>query len=71
MSFWAVVETEAQHEHTARLLIMRLGYETYLPRIKHRKPDHAAVPEISVRAHHRPLVSGAMDAACAANSDAR
>ena len=36
MSFWAVVETEAQHEHMARLLIMRLGYETYLPRIKHR-----------------------------------
>ena len=37
MSFWVVVETEAQHEHTARLLIMRLGYETYLPRIRHRK----------------------------------
>ena len=36
MSFWAVVETEAQREHMARLLIMRLGYETYLPRIKHR-----------------------------------
>lgn len=36
MSYWAVVETEAQQEHVARLLIMRLGYETYLPRIKHR-----------------------------------
>ena len=37
MSFWVVVETEAQHEHMARLLIMRLGYETYLPRIRDRK----------------------------------
>lgn len=34
--YWVVVETEAQQEHMVRLLIMRLGYETYLPRIKHR-----------------------------------
>ena len=34
MSFWAVVQTETQREHIARLLLMRLGYETYAPRIK-------------------------------------
>jgi transcriptional antiterminator RfaH len=36
MSFWAVVQTEAQREHITRLLLMRLGFETYAPRIKVR-----------------------------------
>jgi transcriptional antiterminator RfaH len=36
MSFWAVVQAEAQREHAARLLLMRLGFETYMPRIKVR-----------------------------------
>jgi transcriptional antiterminator RfaH len=36
MSFWAVVQTEAQREHITRLLLMRLGFETYTPRIKIR-----------------------------------
>jgi transcriptional antiterminator RfaH len=36
MSFWAVVQAEAQHEHAVRLLLMRLGFETYMPRIKVR-----------------------------------
>jgi transcriptional antiterminator RfaH len=31
---WIVVQTESQREHLARLFIMRLGLETYLPRIK-------------------------------------
>jgi transcription antitermination factor NusG len=35
-SFWAVVQTEPQREHIVRLLLMRLGFETYMPRIKHR-----------------------------------
>jgi transcriptional antiterminator RfaH len=34
---WAVVQCEAQFEHTVRLLLIRLGLETYLPRIKVRK----------------------------------
>jgi transcription antitermination factor NusG len=33
MSYWAVVQTAPQHEHTVRLLLMRGQYETYLPRI--------------------------------------
>jgi transcriptional antiterminator RfaH len=36
LSYWAVVQAEAQREHMARLLIMRHGFETYMPRIKHR-----------------------------------
>ena len=36
MSYWSVVQTEAQREHMVRLLLMRAGFETYLPRIKHR-----------------------------------
>jgi transcription antitermination factor NusG len=36
MSFWAVVQAEAQREHAARLLLMRHGFETYMPRIKVR-----------------------------------
>jgi transcription antitermination factor NusG len=36
MSFWAVVQTEAQHEHVVRLLLMRQRFETWMPRIKHR-----------------------------------
>lgn len=31
---WAVVQTEAQHEHAVRLLLMRERLETYLPRAK-------------------------------------
>jgi transcription antitermination factor NusG len=33
---WWVVQAEAQREHLTRLLVMRLGYQTYAPRIKHR-----------------------------------
>jgi transcription antitermination factor NusG len=33
-SFWSVVETESQREPLVRLLLMRTGRETYLPRIK-------------------------------------
>lgn len=36
MTFWAVVQTETQREHSVRLLLMRARFETYLPRIKHR-----------------------------------
>src|SRR5262245_18434520 len=36
MSYWAVVQCESQREHTARLLLMRARFETYMPRIKHR-----------------------------------
>jgi len=36
MSFWAVVQTEAQREHAVRLLLMRAGFETYLPRTRVR-----------------------------------
>ena len=36
MSYWAVVQCEAQREHAARVLIMKLGLETYAPRIKVR-----------------------------------
>src|SRR5262245_9118404 len=32
--YWAVVQCEPQREHVARLHIMRLAYETYLPRIR-------------------------------------
>jgi transcription antitermination factor NusG len=34
MSYWAVVQTEAQREPVTRLLLMRLGFETYTPRIR-------------------------------------
>jgi transcription antitermination factor NusG len=36
MSDWWVVQTEANFEHVARLLLMRLGFTTYSPRIKIR-----------------------------------
>ena len=36
VSFWAVVQCETQREHAVRLLLMRAGYETYLPRIRAR-----------------------------------
>jgi transcriptional antiterminator RfaH len=36
MSDWWVVQTEANFEHVARLLLMRLGFITYAPRIKIR-----------------------------------
>jgi transcriptional antiterminator RfaH len=36
MSYWSVVQTEPQREHMVRLLLMRAGFETYLPRIKFR-----------------------------------
>src|SRR5262245_8459095 len=36
MSFWAVVQAETQREHAVRLLLMRHGFETYMPRIKIR-----------------------------------
>lgn len=34
MSYWSVVQTETQREHIARMWMMRLGYETWAPRIK-------------------------------------
>jgi transcription antitermination factor NusG len=34
--YWAVIQCEAQREHITRLLLMRLGFETYAPRIKIR-----------------------------------
>src|SRR5262245_26741458 len=36
MSYWAVVQCESQREHMARLLLMRAGFETYMPRVKIR-----------------------------------
>jgi transcriptional antiterminator RfaH len=36
MNFWAVVQAEAQRERAVRLLLMRQGFETYMPRIKVR-----------------------------------
>src|SRR5262249_34567502 len=36
MGFWAVVQCETQREHAVRLLLMRAGLETYLPRIRVR-----------------------------------
>jgi transcriptional antiterminator RfaH len=36
MSDWWVVQTEVNFEHVARLLLMRLGFVTYAPRIKIR-----------------------------------
>jgi transcriptional antiterminator RfaH len=36
MTDWWVVQTEANFEHVARLLLMRLGLTTYSPRIKIR-----------------------------------
>jgi transcription antitermination factor NusG len=36
LPYWTVAQIEAQHEHIARLLLMRLGFETYMPRIKVR-----------------------------------
>ena len=36
MSYWSVVQTESQREHMVRLLLMRAGFETYMPRIKVR-----------------------------------
>jgi transcriptional antiterminator RfaH len=35
-AYWAVVQIESQCEHVVRLLLMRAGFTTYLPRIKHR-----------------------------------
>src|SRR5215475_4545003 len=34
---WAVVQCEAQREHVVRLLLSRLGLQSYLPRIKVRQ----------------------------------
>jgi transcription antitermination factor NusG len=36
LSFWAVAQTKPQHEHIARIWLMRSGFETYAPRIKYR-----------------------------------
>src|SRR5262245_11289083 len=36
MSDWWVVQTEANFEHVARLLLMRLGFVTYAPRTRVR-----------------------------------
>jgi transcriptional antiterminator RfaH len=37
MSYWAVVQVESQCEHVVRLLLMRARYQTYMPRIRHRR----------------------------------
>lgn len=37
MSYWAIVQTEPQREHLARMGLMRLGFMTYMPRIKIRQ----------------------------------
>lgn len=37
MSYWAIAQTEPQREHIARLWIMRLGFETYAPRVRLRR----------------------------------
>jgi transcription antitermination factor NusG len=34
--YWAVVQTQSRYEHVVRLLLMRSGHQTFLPRIKHR-----------------------------------
>jgi len=44
MSFWAVVQAEAQREHAVRLLLMRLGFETYMPRIRVRNRTSLLFP---------------------------
>ena len=36
MAYWAIVQTEPQREHLARMGLMRLGFETYCPRIRVR-----------------------------------
>lgn len=36
MSFWAVAQTQPQHEHIARLLLMRQRFETWMPRTRYR-----------------------------------
>src|SRR5262245_14822289 len=38
MTDWWVVQTEANFEHVARLLLMRLGFTTYMPRTKYKGP---------------------------------
>jgi len=35
MAGWWCCQTESQREHLVRLLLMRNGFETYAPRIKH------------------------------------
>jgi transcriptional antiterminator RfaH len=35
--YWAVAQTEPSREHVARMFLMREGFDTYVPRIKHRK----------------------------------
>lgn len=35
--YWTVAQTEPQREHVARMFLMREKFDTYLPRIKHRK----------------------------------
>lgn len=32
--YWVVVQTETQREHFVRMMLMRHGYVTYMPRIK-------------------------------------
>ena len=34
MAYWAVAQTETQHEHIARMFLMREQFETYMPRIR-------------------------------------
>ena len=36
MSYWAIVQTEPQKEHLARMGLIRLRFESYMPRIRIR-----------------------------------
>jgi transcriptional antiterminator RfaH len=35
--YWTVVQTETQREHFVRMMLMREGYHTYMPRIRIKK----------------------------------
>jgi len=63
MSYWAVVQVESQCEHTARLLLMRARYETYMPRIMVERGPTDAPPRSGalvpkIRSRISPLFPG-------------
>lgn len=37
IGYWAVVQTETQRMHFVRMMLMREGYHTYMPRIRVKK----------------------------------
>ena len=43
MPFWGVAQTEPRREPLARLLLMRLGYETYAPRLRIREGNRSKI----------------------------